>query len=80
MKNLLIKLGLWEEKISPTIDTSKTIPFDISYQNLPTKFINEALRHHCYPCKRWFSDVRGAGAHKRIVHEGIFKKDRSKDA
>lgn len=74
MKKLLIKLGLWEEPRNLTIAviSGQTLVDDGWYQT--------ALKHYCGACERWFKDTRGTGAHQRLVHEGIFRKDRSKNA
>ncbi len=69
MKNLLIKLGLWEEK-----ETVERV-----YQET-VDFFKEAKRHYCDKCDRWFEKYVGKLSHERAAHEGVFKKDRSKDA
>ncbi len=66
MKNLLIKLGLWEEM------------GDIEQETIA--FFKEAKKHYCEKCNRWFEKYVGKLAHDRAAHEGVFKKDRSQDA
>ncbi len=75
MKNLLIKLGLLEdaeEEINKVVHEVRQEHFD--------KFIQEAYRHYCGTCNRWFEKYVGKLSHHRAAHEGVFKKDRSKDA
>lgn len=66
MKNLLIKLGLWED----TIDLSKG---NIDAQIYPDEhwapFIEKAMKHYCLIHDRWFSDARGKLMHDRHRHK-----------
>lgn len=71
IKQVAIKWGLWKEKIEPW--------YPVGSLEKMQAFISDAGKHYCNPCNRWFADVRGAGAHRRIVHEGVFKKDRANE-
>lgn len=64
MKNLLIKLGLWEEK--------EHVFADLTWEE--TQFHNEALKHYCGKCNRWFEKYVGKLSHQRLVHEGVMRK------
>ena len=75
MKNLLIKLGLWE-KATDYGSVTKSF-YEASIGN---DFHREALKHYCDKCDRWFERYVGKLSHERAAHEGVFKKDRSKDA
>ncbi len=75
MKNLLIKFGLWED----VEEEINKIVHEVRQEHLE-EFYREALKHYCQNCKRWFGTYVGKLSHQRAAHEGVFKKDRSKDA
>ena len=60
MKNLLIKLGLWEETWET--DIGEKILVDLAWWK-------EAIKHYCGPCNRWFADTRGKMMHDRWKHK-----------
>ena len=80
MKNLLIKLGLWEEKEKLTLANMEKLYQAAVQAGDQDNFVIEALRHYCGKCDRWFEKYVGKLSHQRAAHEGVFKKDRSKDA
>lgn len=71
IKQLFIKWRLWEEKIMRYDPVS--VREDITdYANWVSKEWHEqALKHFCEPCNRWFSDVRGKLMHDRHRHKNI---------
>ena len=63
MKNLFIKLGLWEEKIEKFYgDLNNHILVDQGWAEI-------AMKHYCGVCERWFADVRGKINHNRYRHK-----------
>jgi hypothetical protein len=62
IKQLAIKLGLWEEAEYVTEITEEE-----------RLFFLEAQRHHCRPCRRWFGDTRGKLMHDRHRHKEALK-------
>lgn len=64
MKNLLIKLGLWEEAEWVTEIT-----------RAEADFFMQARQHYCEACEKWFKEARARKAHDRIVHEGVLRKN-----
>lgn len=65
IKQLAIKLHLWEENVEEEINK---VVHEVRSE-MREEFIQEAYKHYCYPCKRWFSDVRGKLAHARFKHK-----------
>lgn len=56
IKEIAIKLRLWEENVPD---------FLLKEMEKERIFLDEALKHYCRPCKRWFGDVRGKLMHDR---------------
>ena len=70
MKNLLIKLGLWEEE--PPTNYLGLVPNTLINDTgiyVEKKWYEQALRHFCNPCNRWFGDTRGKLMHDRHRHK-----------
>ena len=65
MKNLLIKLGLWEENAS-----MPAIRHDLSkHEIVDTDWYLEACKHYCGKCNRWFEKYVGKLMHDRHRHK-----------
>jgi len=58
IRQIAIKLGLWEEVEYVTEITQEE-----------KEFLLKALKHYCDPCKRWFADTRGKLMHDRHRHK-----------
>lgn len=70
MKQLLIKLGLLEDKdgAMPVLEPRFSAA---SYQpGITTQaFFEQAMKHYCQPCNRWFEKVQGKSMHDRHRHK-----------
>mgnify|MGYP001569006976 CR=1 FL=1 len=64
MKDLLIKLGIWEE-----------VEYFTEITESEKALLLEAQRHYCQKCNKWFKEFRGTALHQRVVHEGVLRKN-----
>lgn len=64
MKELLIKLGLWEENCE-----NAYLHIESNVVHVGKDWYLVALRHYCDPCNRWFGDTRGKLMHDRHRHK-----------
>lgn len=72
MKNLLIKLGLWEEK--HPLEAHYSEQYKYNFQNSPNKvevdegWYQVAMKHYCRVCEQWFKTASIA-SHNRFKHK-----------